>query len=140
MLIVQHDFITLKYAADQGMGNISYKSIQKFMCLPVLFWLIPLSILSLLISKEKRSVISIFRVFIFSWFPKNTSDQLFYIAMLPWFISLLFGIFAIVQLSPPWAIPIGFCYTILWLRNNETNLNDRINKKIKKIFIIGLLF
>lgn len=138
--LVQHDFVTLKYVADQGTENISYKSIRNFMCLPVLFWLIPLSILSLLISKEKKSVISIFKVFIFSWFPKNTNDQLFYIAILPWFISLLFGIFAVVQLSSPWAIPIGFCYTILWLRNNETNVNDRAHKIIKIIFFIGLFF
>lgn len=138
--LIQHDFITLKYATDQGMGNFSFKSIRKFSFLPILFWLIPLSILSILVSKEKKSVISILKVFIFSWLPKNTNDQLFYISMLPFFISLLFGIFAIVQLSPPWAIPIGFCYTILWLRNNQTNLNGSFNKKIKIIFIVTLLF
>jgi len=138
--LIQHDFITLKYAANQGMGNVSYKYIAKFMYLPILFWAIPLIILSILISREKKSIISILRVSIRSWLPKNVNDQLFYIAILPWFISLLSGICAVVQLSPPWGIPIGFSYTILWLRNNKEFLNDKINKKIKIFFLITLLF
>ncbi len=136
--LIQNEFITIKYAADQGGGNISFKSIRKFLFLPVLFWLIPLSALSFLISKEKKSILSTLKVFIFSWFPKNINDQLFYIAMLPWFITLLFGFAAIVQLSPPWGIPIGFCYTILWIRNNKANLTHRLNKIIKVFFMASL--
>ncbi len=138
--LIQNDFITMKYLADQGMGNITFKSIRKFFFLPILFWLIPLSILTFLISQEKKSILLILKIFICSWFPKDINDQLFYIAMLPWFITLLFGFASIVQLSPPWGIPMGFCYTILWLRNNKKNLTGKFNKIIKVIFIAGLLF
>jgi hypothetical protein len=37
--------------------------------------------------------------------------------MLPWAITLVFGMTGFVELSLPWAIPIGYGFSLLWLRN-----------------------
>lgn len=52
-----------------------------------------------------------------SWQPQGWDDGLFWMAMLPWAITLVFGITGFVELSLPWAIPIGYGFSLLWLRN-----------------------
>jgi hypothetical protein len=47
----------------------------------------------------------------------NRYDRLFWLAVLPWLISLVFGITGFVTMSLPWAIPIGLAFSLLWLRN-----------------------
>ena len=39
------------------------------------------------------------------------------LAFLPWVTTLGFGVAGVVELSTPWAIPIGYAYALLWLRN-----------------------
>jgi hypothetical protein len=56
-----------------------------------------------------------------SWQPQGWDDSLFWFAMLPWAITLVFGITGFVELSLPWAIPIGYGFSLLWLRNLELN-------------------
>jgi hypothetical protein len=52
-----------------------------------------------------------------SWRPTGWGDTLFWLAVLPGGITLLFGLAGAVELSTPWAIPIGYAFSLLWLRN-----------------------
>ena len=36
---------------------------------------------------------------------------------MPWALTLAFGAAGVVELSTPWAIPIGYAFALLWLRN-----------------------
>jgi hypothetical protein len=62
-----------------------------------------------------------------------------------WFISLIFGLTGFVNLSLPWAIPIGFAYPVLWVRNltrglpgHASDLNRRA-AKVHVALLAGLL-
>jgi hypothetical protein len=44
---------------------------------------------------------------------------LWYLAVVPYAVSIAIGASGFVQLSEPWAIPIGYAYTLLWLRNAD---------------------
>jgi hypothetical protein len=63
-----------------------------------------------------------------SWRPQSWGDSLFWLAMLPWAITLIFGITGFVELSLPWAIPIGYGFSLLWLRN--LNQDDKASEYI----------
>jgi hypothetical protein len=58
-----------------------------------------------------------------SWLPQSWQDSFFWFAMLPWAITLVFGITGFVELSLPWAIPIGYGFSLLWLRNLSQDEN-----------------
>ena len=53
--------------------------------------------------------------------PQGWNDVLFWLAFMPWAITLLFGLSGKVDLSTPWAIPIGYAFSLLWLRNLSGN-------------------
>ncbi|MGH8461515.1 MAG: glycosyltransferase family 39 protein [Stenotrophobium sp.] len=110
--VFHHDFVTFKYVEEQGEGYVDYSQIVRFFFAPLLYWGIPW-LLTLWTCYEgpfwRRAVDSV------SW--KGADDLLFWLCVLPWLISLIFGISGFVALSLPWAIPIGFAYSILWLRN-----------------------
>jgi hypothetical protein len=82
-----------------------------------------------------------------SWMPRSWHDSLFWFAVLPWLITLLFGVAGLVELSLPWAIPIGFAYPLLWLRNlcgDEHDLQSaeklaHHTDSLLKVFILILL-
>lgn len=42
---------------------------------------------------------------------------MFWLALMPWLTTLGFGATGVVELSTPWAIPIGYAFVLLWLRN-----------------------
>lgn len=139
MWVYHHDFSTFKYVSEQGDGGVSYHSLFKFFKLPILYWIFPLFAVTVLTSANSKSPFVLFKTFFLNWKPEGVNDWLFYIAILPWLITLIFGAFGVVQLSPPWGIPMGFAYTILWLRNRGETFNDHSERKIEKLFWIGLL-
>ena len=52
-----------------------------------------------------------------SWRPQGWGDTLFWLAFAPWALTLGFGVAGVAELSIPWAIPIGYAFSLLWLRN-----------------------
>ena len=113
----EHDWITLRYAQEQGTGTVQWRMVAKFALAPLFYWL-PAWVASLLFVRHNTGAYpGWWRAAWRSWLPQGKDDTLFWLAFLPWFITLLFGLSGKVELSTPWAIPIGFAFSLLWLRN-----------------------
>ncbi|OIQ74701.1 hypothetical protein GALL_436380 [mine drainage metagenome] len=52
---------------------------------------------------------------------QGRGDVLWFLAFGPYVLSLFFGLIGFVHLSEPWGIPIGFAFTLLWLRNGDAD-------------------
>ncbi|MDO5653977.1 MAG: glycosyltransferase family 39 protein, partial [Brachymonas sp.] len=115
----QHDYITLRYAQEQGAGGTNWKYVFKFAVTPVIYWL-PAWASCLYLTRHHRRGQGV-KSWLFhalrSWLPHGWDDVLFWLAFLPWLLTLLFGISGAAELSTPWAIPIGYAFPLLWLRN-----------------------
>lgn len=117
-----HEFVTLHYVSEQsGTPSAKWPMLLKFAIAPIAYWLIPwLLCTGLFVPKElswNRALITWPARIVRSWKPNGWSDTLFWLASLPWAVTLAFGISGFVELSLPWAIPIGFGFSLLWLRN-----------------------
>ena len=117
-----HDFVTLKYVGEQGGNNgLAWQHIVKFALAPLAHWFFPWLVCAWIYAPEEQSLKQrllgwpgrLMR----AWMPNGWFDSLFWMATLTWAITLLFGISGAVELSLPWAIPIGFGFSLLWLRN-----------------------
>lgn len=112
-----HDFVTLRYVGEQGDGHIVWRHILRFALSPILYWCLPWLLCCWLFDDGEQGwrgwSLRLFRC----WAPRSWSDGLFWLAIVPWLITLLFGLAGVVELSLPWAIPIGFAFPLLWLRN-----------------------
>jgi 4-amino-4-deoxy-L-arabinose transferase-like glycosyltransferase len=144
--LFENDFVTLKYAAKQGAGYISWGHVFSFALIPVYYWILPWLLCCIFIAPPQKRWHGLFGRMAKSWLPVSWSDQLFWLVMLSWMISLGFGLSGSVELSTPWAIPIGFGFSLLWLRNLSKDMEDSIapgQKMIKTSFwvflAIGLL-
>lgn len=114
----QHDFISLRYVGEQGSGSqVVWRHILRFALAPVLYWGLPWLICALIYTPQEQRWRKLPQRLARSWACRGFSDVLFWLAMLPWLISLMFGLTGRVELSLPWAIPVGFAFPLLWLRN-----------------------
>ena len=117
-----HEFVTLHYVSEQGSTEgTNWRMLGKFAIAPVGYWLVPWLLCTALWTPQNMSrwqaLCSWPRRMWLSWQPQGWDDGLFWMAMLPWAITLVFGITGFVELSLPWAIPIGYGFSLLWLRN-----------------------
>lgn len=117
-----HDFVTLHYVSEQGCTEgTNWSMMVKFAIAPIAYWLIPWLLCTALLTDGKstwtRTLMTWPTRMLQSWRPQGWDDTLFWLAFLPWGITLLFGASGFVELSLPWAIPIGFAFSLLWLRN-----------------------
>jgi len=117
-----HDYVTLRYVGEQGSHDgTDWTQLYKFAIAPVAYWLIPWLLCAWLYAPGQPDVLERLRGWplrlVRSWYPQGWDDSLFWLAMFPWFITLAFGVSGFVALSLPWAIPVGFGFTLLWLRN-----------------------
>ena len=119
-----HQFVTLHYVSEQGSTEgTNWSMLFKFALIPIAYWLIPWLLCTGLCVKKEHAhswvrALSHWPVrMLQSWRPKGWDDTLFWLAILPWAITLGFGVSGFVELSLPWAIPIGFGFPLLWLRN-----------------------
>jgi len=120
--LLDHDWVTLRYVGEQGGDEgVNWHLLLKFAFSPMAYWLLPWLLCAWIYAPGATSLwqrlggwpLRLLR----SWYPQGWDDTLFWIAMLPWAITLGFGISGFVELSIPWAIPIGYGFTLLWLRN-----------------------
>ena len=121
-----HDFVTLHYVSEQGTEDgTNWRLLGKFAVAPIGYWLVPWLLCTALYAPNQMTVLQALRSWPTrmwrSWQPQGWDDTLFWFAMLPWAITLVFGITGFVELSLPWAIPIGYGFSLLWLRNLELN-------------------
>ena len=117
-----HDFVTLHYVSEQGSDDgTNWRMLAKFAIAPIGYWLVPWLLCTALCVPQSMSLGQALRSWPTrmwrSWCPQGWQDPLFWLAMLPWAITLVFGITGFVELSLPWAIPIGYGFSLLWLRN-----------------------
>lgn len=122
--VIRHDWVTFQYAGDQGGGETSWGYVLRFALVPLYYWLPGwlgcLIAFGIALRRQGSSFpggANLARLAWRSWQPKGWNDVLFWLAFTPWFLSLIFGIAGVAELSTPWAIPIGYAYSLLWLRN-----------------------
>lgn len=121
--VASHDWAPLGYAMDQGGGAVSWRYIARFALAPLFYWL-PAWLALCLVWAHVQARSSgapwgrmAVRLLVRSWLPQGWSDALFWLACMPWALTLAFGMAGVVELSTPWAIPIGYAFALLWLRN-----------------------
>lgn len=118
-----HGWPTLTYAEEQGGGAVSWRYIARFVLAPIFYWLPAWLALCLVwarslarASGEPWLRVSR-RLLVQSWLPRGWDDVLFWFAFMPWMLSLAFALAEMVRLSTPWSLPVGYAFTLLWLRN-----------------------
>lgn len=122
--VAGHDGVTLAYAADQGGGAVQWAYVLRFALAPLFYWLpgwlacvAVFGHLQAGASAGRRLGPTLARLAWQSWRPTGWADTVFWLACMPWALTLAFGLTGAVELSSPWAIPIGFAFPLLWLRN-----------------------
>lgn len=121
--VASHDWAPLHYAMEQGGGATSWRYIARFALAPLYYWLPAWLALCLTwaIAQARAEGANAVRVaarlLVRSWAPQGASDVLFWLAFMPWALTLAFGVAGVAELSTPWAIPIGYAFALLWLRN-----------------------
>lgn len=110
---VEHHFETLQYVDRRGKGFAGFYFLS-FLLLPLLYWIIPWPLALGLFYRGPWH-----RRFLQSLRPEGASDLLWLLAVGPYSLSLIAGAVGFVHLSEPWGIPIGFPFTLLWLRNAD---------------------
>lgn len=122
--VIAHDFVTFKYANDQGGGETQWGYVLRFALAPLYYWLLAwLGCLTACVVALRRQdrrpswSATLFRLMWRSWRPTGWDDILFWLALTPWLLSLICGVAGVAELSTPWAIPIGYAFSLLWLRN-----------------------
>jgi 4-amino-4-deoxy-L-arabinose transferase-like glycosyltransferase len=129
--IAGHNWITLDYAMDQGGGNTQWGYVLRFTLAPLFYWL-PGWLACVTVFSQMQSKTHTgtrfwplwVRLALCSWRATGWADTLFWLALMPWALTLIFGIAGVVELSTPWAIPIGFAFSLLWLRNLQAAAPD----------------
>lgn len=114
MWLVSHDYVTFRYVGEQGGGGVAWAQLFKFAAAPFLYWGIALAVV---VAWFRDSRVRWWRRAWLAWQPSGWGDALFWTVTLPYWLTLLFGLSGLVELSLPWAIPIGFGFPLLWLRN-----------------------
>lgn len=127
--VMAHDMVTLKYMDEQGGAQIYKQGLAGFALSPILYWL-PAWLVTVFVGgralcKAQAGASwlgSVSRWAWQCWMPRAWNDTLFWLAVFPWAMSLGFGITGYVNLSTAWAIPIGYAFPLLWLRNFELRM------------------
>jgi 4-amino-4-deoxy-L-arabinose transferase-like glycosyltransferase len=141
--VFHHDFITLRYADDQGGGDTQWRQLFKFVFAPLFYWLPGWLACTGAVAWQQDGLRRWPRLAVLSWRPQGARDLLFWLAVMPWAITLVFGLTGVVALSTPWAIPIGFAFPLLWLRNLVTasapeNLRQTLARQFAKLIMLTL--
>lgn len=127
--VAAHDWAPLTYATSQGDGTVAWKYVVRFALAPLFYWLPAWLALCVLYARHSRAGAAlngqpapalwrlVLRYAVVCWRPRGAGDVLFWLACMPWALTLGFGVAGVAELSTPWAIPIGYAFALLWLRN-----------------------
>jgi 4-amino-4-deoxy-L-arabinose transferase-like glycosyltransferase len=122
------DFAMLNYALDQGGGEVNLAMVLRFAATPFLYWLpgwVACVLMVAVALRQQGERPRVAGLLLRAWQPDGWRDSLFWLAVTPWAVSLAFGLAGVVELSTPWAIPIGFAFPLLWLRNLSQSVSGR---------------
>lgn len=144
--LFDNNFISLAYITAQSETKAPYRELLKFAFAPGLYWLIPLVVCAWVSTGQQKSLFvripGLFKNLIQAWSCRGWNDTLFWVAMLPWMVTLLFGALGSVALSLPWAIPLGFGFPLLWIRNLWQAEHDKSadhSRRVLRAFFIWLI-
>lgn len=121
--MASHDWAPIGYAMDQGGGEVVWRYVLRFALAPLFYWLpawLAVCVIYARLSahaQQQSSLRTLGRFLWRSWLPQGKDDVLFWLALMPWLLTLLCGMLGVAELSTPWAIPIGYAFVLLWLRN-----------------------
>ncbi len=120
---IEHNFATLQYVDERGHG-LAFLQVLNFAFAPVSFWLLPFIIVLTVFYRGPwlKRVKDCWR-----W--TDAQDVLWYLSVGPYALSVLFGLLGLVHLSVSWSIPIGYTFTILWVRNADPGAVDAASKR-----------
>lgn len=131
--LVKNDFAPLYYVQAQGTGGLDFVQMAKFSVIPLVYSL--LALVGCLLLVPRFHVRYLWKM----WLPQQKVDVLFILTVLPFALSLGFGLTGFVSLSSPWAIPLVFCFTLLWLRNLTGSLAaeelESVNQRAQNIML-----
>lgn len=134
----QNHFPTIEYLQSKGDGKIHLASCLKFLFAPLLYWCIPwyLVLLKFFDGHWCQRMINSWRAI------DLKKDVLWWISVLPYFLTCLAGFCGLVKLTYPWAIPLGFGFSLLWLRNSLVfgTLKTELLFQPMKLKKIGLIY
>ena len=122
----------LAYASEQGAGDDLGRAIYyiaKFAVAPLFYWPLPLLLACLLF--VSGSLLARGRKLL-RW--PQAMPLLGVSALGPWLVTLLFAFAGLAELSTPWAIPIGFAFTLYLVANAEPKLLERNGPKLMRAF------
>lgn len=140
--LAQHDYVTFRYLGEQGSdAGVAWDMVWKFALIPLAYWLFAWLACAWIYAPGHPTLWQRLQGWpmrlVRCWLPRSWHDTLFWLALLPWAISLSFGATGFVELSMPWAIPIGYGFSLLWLRNLDTPQVDAAHCQgmLRKTFI-----
>jgi 4-amino-4-deoxy-L-arabinose transferase-like glycosyltransferase len=137
--VAHHDWATLGYAMDQGGGSTEWGYVLRFAFAPVFYWLpawlaVCGCYAALSTDRAQQGLWRTWwRLLGRSWLPQGRDDVLFWLACMPWLLTLGFGITGVVELSTPWSIPIGYAFALLWLRNLHALYPDVSSRVVARL-------
>lgn len=117
--LFQHDFVTLNYiqSKNQERGEPLGNAVR-FTFIPLVYWLFPLVLSAWMMTSQSGSKWwQRLKNLALAWRFNTRHPDLFIVALGPYLLSLVFGFSGFVVLASPWAIPMGFAFTLLWLSN-----------------------
>jgi hypothetical protein len=120
--LASHDFATFVYASEQSDASILWLRILKFFFMPLLYvfpaWLVSAALFAWANPQAKSSrFIQFGKNLLLALRPNGWGDALFWFSWVPVVTTVLFGVCDVVTPEAPWAIPLGFAFSLIWLRN-----------------------
>lgn len=137
--MASHDWAPIGYAMSQGEGGVVWRYVGRFAFSPLFYWLPAWLVLCLVFAAIQDQVAgqgrwrSVWLVLRKSWMPQGRDDVLFWLALMPWALTLLCGVLGVAELSTPWAIPIGYAFALLWLRNLHALQPHAVSMAVAKL-------
>ncbi len=120
--LAAHDFATFVYASEQSDASILWLRILKFFFMPLLYvfpaWLASATLFAWANPQAKGArFIQFGKNLLLALRPNGWGDALFWFSWVPVVTTVLFGVCDVVTPEAPWAIPLGFAFSLMWLRN-----------------------
>jgi hypothetical protein len=109
--------------------------------LPVFYWIIPW-VVTCIVWQEKSSWKAFARNLLVSWKWNSENSTLSMLVLLPWLITLGFGLTGKIDLSVPWGIPLGYGFSLLWIANlsQKQDIDTlKIEQKVRRVFVAVLI-
>ena len=127
--LAAHDFATFVYASEQSDASILWLRILKFFFMPLLYvfpaWLASAALFAWANPQAKSArFIQFGKNLLLALRPNGWGDALFWFSWVPVVTTVLFGVCDVVTPEAPWAIPLGFAFSLIWLRNLSTRSSE----------------